>query len=214
MKDLQRFENREEAGRELAARLQKFATTPDVNVFALPKGGVIVGAVVAAILNKPFDILLVGKISLPGVPGKVVGSITAGGVRMLNYAMIDRMNLSESEIRRAILEQSLKLVRRRKVYCGNHPSLEVADHTVILVDDGATPFGTLRDAIRLMRRQHAERIVVALPIISGHAASDLRLEADELVSIAEPAPSIPVRKRIQTRSRKTDAEASGLLLAG
>lgn len=53
--------------------------------------------------------------------------------------------------------------RKQKLYRGDHPSFEIADQHVILVDDGFTPSSLIRDAIRLLQRQHPERITLALP---------------------------------------------------
>lgn len=207
-----RFRSREDAGRSLAKCLAKYTDPGHVIVLALPKGSVPVAAEVARILGKPFDVLLVGKITAPGNREKTLGAITGGGVRMLNHEMIDRLHLTDSEINDAILKESLDLARRERFYRGQHPSLDVADHTVILVDDGTTPCSTVIDAIRLLRRQHADRIVVALPATNGnHAAWDLRLEADEMVTLAKPAASLPSGKRFKHFPRTTAARVRRLL---
>lgn len=206
-----RFSNREEAGRELAKHLVKFSGLKKIIVLALPKGGVPVGAEIAAMLNKPLDILLVGKITAPGCGEAALGAITGGGVRLLNSAMIDRLHLSDQDIKAAVLMGSLELARQERLYRGHRSSLEVADHTVILVDDGTTPCAMVRDAIRLLRRKHADRIVVAMPAACHHAACDLRLEADEVVTLAETASSIPAGKWFRRFPKTTDAEVRRLL---
>lgn len=208
---LQKFGSREEAGRDLASKLQKFSSVRDVIVLALPKGGVQVGAAVAAMLKHPFDILLVRKITAPGCADATLGAITRGGVRTLNCAMIDRLNLTESEISAAILKESLALARSEKRFRGDHPALEVADQTVILVDDGTSSCAMLRDAIHLLRRLHADQVVVALPALNHSAACDLRLEADEVVILAEPQYHVPTPRWYKCFPRTTDAEVRGLL---
>lgn len=191
---IQPFENREEAGRELAKRLTKFTGSRDTVVLAFPSGGVAVGAEITRILRIPFDIFLVGKITTPGCRDSSLGAITSNGVRTLNNAMIDRLHLSDAEIRSAVLRKSLQLARREKFYRGHHPSLMVADHTVILVDDGSTPYTALQNAIRLLRRQHAERIIVTLPSACRLAACDLRMETDDVVTLMEPKSTITAAK--------------------
>lgn len=185
--DPHKFSSREAAGRELALLLTDFARRPDVIVLALPHGGVPVGAEIARLLRVPFDILLVGKIIGRHHAHPVLGAITSGGVRMLDTALIDRLHISHEELSHAILRESLKLARRERFYRGRQPSLDVADRTVILVDDGSTPCETVRNAIRLLRRQHAEHIIVALPAACQHAACDLRLETEQVVTLTEPA---------------------------
>ena len=211
MKTIQRFASREEAGRALAKHLAKFSGRPDVIVLALPNGGVPVGAEIAALLDKPFDVLLVEQIVAPERNGMTVGAITCGGVRMLNGAMIDRLHLSPSEISRAVLEGSQKLARREQLWHEHSIPLEVADHTVILVDDGTTPCSSIRDAIRLLRRQHADQVIVAVPTACRDATCDLRMEADEVVALAEPATTRTVRKWHQQLPRTTDEDVHHLL---
>ncbi len=182
----QPFTSREEAGRQLAKRLAKCSIAENTIVLALPNGGVPVGAEIAEFLHKPFDILLVEKIIAPGSDGESLGAVTGGGVRMLNSAMIDRLRLSKPEVNSAVLDGSMRLARREKLCRGHKPAIEIADRTVILIDDGTAPCEVIRAAVRLLRRQHAERVIVALPVACQDTASDLRMEADQVVTLAEP----------------------------
>ena len=62
----QRFDNRRDAGAELARRLEHLARRNDVVVLALPRGGVPVAHEVARALAAPLDVFLVRKLGLPG----------------------------------------------------------------------------------------------------------------------------------------------------
>lgn len=203
--------SREEAGRELARLLTRFSTPKNVIVLALPNGGVPVGAEIAGILNKPFDVLFIEPITTPACGGVPLGAITAGGVRMLNCAMIDRLHLSTAEISSAVLHGSLKLAKRERSCRGQYPPLEVADHVVILVDDGATPCATIRDAVHLLRRQHADCVIVAFPDACRHTLCDLRLEADEVVTLADSRATRHSVKSFHHFPRMTDAEVHHVL---
>ncbi len=189
-----KFGTREDAGHALAKRLGDHFSSPDTVVLGLPKGGVAVGVEIARILRLPFDVLLVSRITLPGCGKTPLGALTSDGVRVLNYAMIDRLHLTEEEVRGAVLSKSIRLARRERTYRPRRPSLEVADRNVILVDDGTTECAVIRDAIHLLRRQHAEHVVVALPAACHHSACDMRLEADEVVTLAEPSSEFPASR--------------------
>jgi predicted phosphoribosyltransferase len=82
---------------------------------------------------------------------------------------------------------------------------------VILVDDGTAPCATLRNAIRLLRRQHADHIVVAVPITCQHAACDLRMEADGVVTLGESSADISARKWFESFPPTTTAEVRQIL---
>ena len=83
-----RFSNRQDAGRQLAARLTDYADRSDVIVLALPRGGVPVAAEVAARLKAPLDVFLVRKLGVPGHPELAMGAIAAGGVQVLSEDLI------------------------------------------------------------------------------------------------------------------------------
>jgi len=205
-----RFGSREEAGRILAKRLAGFTAT-DAVVLAIPKGGVAVGAEISRVLQLPFDVLLMDRITAPGCVRKPLGAITSGGVRMLNSAMIDNLHLDADVVRGAVLRKALRLARRERLYRGHHPSVDVADRTVILVDDGTSSCSTLRNAIRLLHRQHAEHVVVAVPFTCSNAACDLRMEADEVVTLEESSVEIAAGEWFDSYPPPTSAEVVRIL---
>lgn len=206
------FTSREEAGRKLAKRLAKYSIAKNAIVLALPNGGVPVGAEIAEFLGKPFDILLVEKIIAPGSDGAAMGAVTGGGVRMLNSAMIDRLRLSKPEVNSAVLDGSMRLARREKLCRGQKTAIEIADRTVILIDDGTAPCEVMRAAVRLLRRQHAERVIVALPVTCQDIASDLRMEADHVVTLAEPEDPGSAGNWFDRFPMTTDADVYRLLV--
>lgn len=208
---IQPFTSREEAGRKLAHRLAKYSNTGNTIVLALPNGGVPVGAEVAEYLCKPFDILLVEKIIAPGSDGASLGAVTGGGVRMLNSEMIDRLSLTKPEVNSAVLDGSMRLAHRAKRCRGQKAAIEIADRTVILIDDGTAPCEVIRAAVRLLRRQHADRVIVALPVACQDTASDLRMEADQVVTLAEPEHSESPGNWFEKFPMTTDADVRRLL---
>ena len=60
------FRDRRDAGKKLVQKLINYAGRQDVNVLALPRGGVPVAYEVAAALNVPMDIFIVRKLGWPG----------------------------------------------------------------------------------------------------------------------------------------------------
>lgn len=206
-----RFRSRREAGRALAKLLAGYSGDPETVVLALPKGGVAVGAEIAHLLGLPFDLLLIDRITAPGCSDTTLGAITSGGVRMLNCAMIDRLHLSDEDVRSAVLKKAVRLARREHLYRSRRPSIDVADRTVILVDDGSASSSTLRNSIRLLHRQHADHVIVALPVTCHHAACDLRMEADEVICLMEPSADVPAANWFESAAPIRSAEVCEIL---
>ena len=70
-----RFNDRMDAGRQLAIRLENYAGCPDVVVLALPRGGVPVAHIVAERLGAPLDVFLVRKLGVPGQKELAMGAV-------------------------------------------------------------------------------------------------------------------------------------------
>ena len=93
-----RFEDRAEAGRVLAAQLESYANRPDVVVLALPRGGVPVAYEVARALNAPLDVFLVRKLGVPGHEELAMGAVATGGIRVLNAGVVEALAISDTLI--------------------------------------------------------------------------------------------------------------------
>ena len=74
------FQDRTDAGRQLAAKLAAYAGPPGVLV--LPRGGVPIAYEVARALRAPLDVFLVRKLGVPGHKELAMGAIASGGVRV------------------------------------------------------------------------------------------------------------------------------------
>ncbi len=76
------FKDRADAGRRLAAALERYKDRQPV-VLALPRGGVPVAAEVAALLRAPLDLVLVRKIGVPIEPELAMGAVVDGGTPLV-----------------------------------------------------------------------------------------------------------------------------------
>src|SRR5512141_3096366 len=95
---MQVFRDRFEAGRKLAEALSRYAKRDDVTVLALARGGVPVGSELANALEAPLDVFLVKRLVAPGDDGMTLGAIATGGIRILNFSVVNGFDYTESEI--------------------------------------------------------------------------------------------------------------------
>src|SRR2546430_17319987 len=130
------FQDRFEAGRFLASRLQPLANRPDVVVLALPRGGVPVGYEVARALSAPLDVFVVRKLGVPGYEELAMGAVATGGVRVLNDQIVQRLGIPQYIIDAVAAREQQELARRERLYRGGRPPPDVCVRTVILVADG------------------------------------------------------------------------------
>src|SRR2546428_9271138 len=205
------YRDRSEAGKQLAARLAKYADRDDVLVLALPRGGVPVGLEVAKQLHVPLDIFLVRKLGLPGHEELAMGAISTGGVRVVNEEVVDYLQIPVSVIDAIAAIELRELERRERAYRGDHPEPDVQGKTIILVDDGLATGSTMRAAAVALRQQDPARIVVAVPVSAPQTCDEYRMGADEIVCAITPEPFYGVGQWYSDFSQTTDAEVSDLL---
>jgi predicted phosphoribosyltransferase len=182
------YQNREQAGRELARLLTEYRDRSDVTVLALPRGGVPVAGVVAEQLRAPLDVFLVRKLGVPGQEELAFGAIASGGVRVLNHELIADLQLAPALIEHVSAFEVEELERREAVYRAGLPPVELGGRTVILVDDGLATGASMMAAVRAARLLDASAVAVAIPVAPREAIRLLQREADRVVCAATPEP--------------------------
>ncbi|RPJ35021.1 MAG: phosphoribosyltransferase [Verrucomicrobiaceae bacterium] len=205
------FANREQAGRILAEKLAPLAVGRNPVLLALPRGGVPVAAVVAGRLGVPMDVLIVRKLGVPGHEEFAMGAIAGGGVMVLDHRVVAQLGLDLADVERVIQRETRELARREELYRENRPPPAVAGRTVIVVDDGVATGSTMSAAIELLRHQKAARIIVAVPVAPPDTARRLRGEADEVVTLLEPADFMAVGRWYEDFSQTSDEDVRRLL---
>ena len=205
------FRDRRDAGRQLAARLTRYADRTDVLVLALPRGGVPVAYEVAKALKAPLDVFLVRKLGVPGHEELAMGAIASGGVRVLNEDLVDYLRIPDEVIDAVAAVEQRELERRERAYRDDRPPPDVKDRIVILVDDGLATGSTMRAAAAALRLQKPRRIVVAVPVSSAETCEELRSEVDEIVCAVTPEHFQGVGLWYEDFSQTSDEEVRELL---
>lgn len=205
------FQDRADAGRQLAAALHHYSGDPRLIILGLPRGGVPVAFEVATALRAPLDLFLVRKLGVPGHEELAMGAVATGGVRVLNDEVVNGLRIPGHVIDKVAAEESRELDRRERAYRDARSAPEIAGRTVILVDDGLATGSTMRAAIMALRKQGPEKIVVGVPVASPDVCNQFRTEADDMVCILTPEPFYAVGYWYQDFSQTTDDEVRDLI---
>ena len=206
-----RFQNRQDAGRQLAARLQEYAGRKDVRVLALPRGGVPVAHEIAAALDVPLSVFVVRKLGVPGHRELAMGAIATGGVRVLNQDVIRALGIVPSAIEEVTQQEERELQRREALYLRGRRPLDLHGCTAILVDDGLATGSTMHAAVMALRKLEPRRVVAAVPVAAIETCNRLRDEVDEMVCLHTPLTFAAVSLWYEDFSETTDAEIANLL---
>lgn len=177
------FENRYDAGRQLAAKLSEYKGH-SVVVLAIPNGGVPVALGVALALEADLDLLIVRKIPLPLNPEAGFGALADDGTAILNEEIVKEMGLSPQQIDEQVNQVRAEIRQRSLLYQKERELLAVNGRTVIIVDDGLASGFTVMAAVASVRRRRPEAIIVAVPVTSVAAAERVGKVADKIVTLA------------------------------
>ena len=203
------FADRLDAGERLAKALSNLAGSECV-VLAIPRGGVIVGEVVARELGAPLDVVVPRKIGAPGNPELAIGAV-APGIRVLDPRMVGALGVTDRYLEREIAEQEAEIERRQQAYRGGRPPQPVQDHVAIVVDDGVATGSTAVAALRWARARGAERVVLAVPVAPPQSSERLRAEADEVLVLETPQPFLAVGEWYRDFDQTTDDQVMSAL---
>lgn len=179
------FADRREAGRALAQALIHHAGT-DAVVLGLPRGGVPVAAEVARVLGGTLDVWVVRKLGVPYQPELGMGAISEGPAVVLDRSIVGALGIRRGALFEVARREMIEVRRRVERFRGGRPAPELAGRTVILVDDGIATGGTMRAAIRAVRKRRPAHLVVAAPVASPDIVASLHPEVDEIVCLYQP----------------------------
>lgn len=177
------FKDRQDAGRQLADALSRYADT-DAVVYALPRGGVVLGYEIAKKLRAPLDLVITRKIGHPSNPEYAVCAVAEDGDMVCDEA--ERAALDKRWLKIEAEKERQEAKRRRETYLGGRKMISAKERTAILVDDGIATGLTMLLAIREVKHQHPNRVVVAIPVVPKDTAKKIQEEADELVALSIP----------------------------
>ncbi len=204
------FKDRIEAGRKLAEALGEYAGK-DAVVYALPRGGVVVGVEVAKGIKAPLDLVITRKIGHPYSPEYAIAAVAENGDLAGNedeIASVDR-NWFDQEVK----NQQIEAKRRRETYLGHVTPPPVKGKTAIVVDDGLATGLTMKVAIKELAHRQPKRIVVAVPVAPQETRDEISKLADRVICLhAPPGGSFgAIGQYYEDFSQVTDEEVIALM---
>jgi predicted phosphoribosyltransferase len=178
-----RFRNRERAGRLLATQLQNYQN--QAVVYALPRGGVVIGIIISNKLDAPLDLIIPRKVGHPKNPEFAVCAVTESG-----FLACDRrtaQQLDQSWLREEVVRQQIEARRRRLRYLHDRERTSAHGKVAIIADDGVATGLTMIAALSEIKEQHPAKIVIAVPVIPSEIADLLQELGAEIEALYIPA---------------------------
>ena len=176
------FENRYDAGRQLAPKLAAYKNDQAI-VLAIPNGGVPIAVPVALELGVDLDLVIARKLPIPLLPEGGFGAVADDGNAILNREVLKRFPLTEHQMNFQIIKVRNDIRQRSMIYRGMRPLPGVAGKTAIIVDDGLASGYTMMAAVESLRRRNPRRIVVAVPVASATAVKEVEKTGVTVITV-------------------------------
>ena len=176
------YADRRDAGRRLARALP--ALTAPV-VLGLPRGGVVVAAEVARATGGSLDVVVVRKLGAPHHPEFGIGALAEDDEPQWDRDAVRSLGLAKGQLEEVLTRERAELLRRRSLY-REGPLPSVSGRDVLVVDDGLATGVTARAAVRRVRREGPNRLLLAVPVGAPDSVRSLADEADQVVCPVQP----------------------------
>jgi putative phosphoribosyl transferase len=208
---MDRYLDREAAGKVLAQELGSYAHKPETLVLGLPRGGVPVAFEIAKALSAPLDVFIVRKLGVPGQEELAMGAIAMGGISVLNENIIRDLKISPEAIKRVTQVEQKELERRIQTYRGSQPFPQLENRILILVDDGIATGATIRAAITALKKANPAKLIIAVPVAEKSMCEKLALMVDKMICPLRPLYFNAVGAWYEDFGQTSDEEVCSLL---
>jgi predicted phosphoribosyltransferase len=180
------FRDREDAAHKLAAALEEFKSRKPL-VLAIPRGGVVTGAVLARELGSDLDVVLSRKLRAPDQPELALGAISEDGQVHLNRGVVEALGVCEDYLQQEKQHQLSEIARRKRLFRSVRPEAAIAGRTVIVTDDGIATGSTMMAALETVRPQRPRELIVAVPVAPLDRLAAFEERCDQIVCLHSPA---------------------------
>lgn len=212
------FRDRIHAANKLAEELKQQLKEPEKKgessstvVLAIPRGGVIIGDIVAAKLNAKLDVVVSRKIGAPSDPEVAIGAIMPDGSYFINENIVGLVNAPQDYVDSAVNLQMREIERRLMNFRGSkeyHKELE--GKTLVLVDDGMATGATMISAARWLKlKQNCRELVIGVPVAPPDTVDRLKQiveHHDKVIVLYSPASFRAVAQFYKDFEQVTDIE--------
>jgi putative phosphoribosyl transferase len=200
------FINRKDAAEQLFPWLEKYKQDDGI-LLAIPRGGVVIGHVLAKKFHFPMELLFTKKIGHP-----LSSELAIGAVSLHDHILDPQFESMNSYAQLQVPMIRKKLIAKNQLLLGeNYKPADLKHKTVILVDDGVATGNTLLAGIKFARMAQPAKIIIATPVSSSDAAVKIRREADAFICLHTASDFYGVSQFYNDFSEISDKEVSRLL---
>ncbi|MGZ4205020.1 MAG: phosphoribosyltransferase [Actinomycetota bacterium] len=204
------FQDRRDAGQQLARRLLGLSIW-DPLVMGIARGGVIVAAEVAHVLDAPLDVLIVKKIGAPKAPEHIIGAAGEDEVMVFDWPAVDLFKVRAHPLRLAVEAVQSRVRDEIDHLRDGRAPIPLEGRTVLVIDDCLEAGVCARAAGEIIHRRGAAHAVLAVPAGLAEAVGRLQSEYDDVITILSAPDSESLALTYRARAPLTDGEVVAVL---
>jgi len=215
------FHDRVDAANQLVEKLiwllkKEQIASSSIVVLSIPRGGVVIGDVVADKLHAKLDVVVSRKIGAPIDPEVAIGAVLPDGTYFLNDDIVQTLNVPQNYIDAQVNVQLREITRRLMSFRGSKEyDSELKGKTVVLVDDGIATGATIISAAQWLKtKQNCEELIIAVPVAPRDTVDRLKQivgNNDKVIVLYSPEPFIAMGQFYRDFGQISDGEVKKIM---
>ena len=215
------FRDRVDAANQLVEKLiwilnKEQIASSSIVVLSIPRGGVVIGDIIADKLNAKLDVVVSRKIGAPIDPEVAIGAVLPDGSYFLNDDIMQTLNVPQNYIDAQVNVQLREIERRLMSFRGDKEyDNELKGKTVVLVDDGIATGATMLSAAQWLKtKQNCEELIIAVPVAPRDTVDRLKQiigNNDKVIVLYSPEPFIAVGQFYEDFGQVSDGEVKKIM---
>lgn len=180
------FKNRIDAGEKLwekvSGEIIDFESW-EIVVLSIPRGGIIIGKILAEKIDCKHDVIAVGKISAPNRDELAIGACgQTKGSLYLNRKIIKDLKIDKEYVEKEKKKIERMLAERERKLRRNNAEINLKDKVVIIADDGVATGATMVAGVREIFNREPKKVICTAPVFSFEALKLMEREADCVIA--------------------------------
>ena len=215
------FQDRIDAANNLVEKLiwllkKEQIASSSIVVLSIPRGGVVIGDIIANKLNAKLDVVVSRKIGAPIDPEVAIGAVMPDGTYFLHDDIMQTLDVPQNYIDEQVNLQTREIERRLISFRGSKEyNNELKGKIVVLVDDGIATGATMLSAAQWLRtQQNCEELLIAVPVAPLDTVARLKQiigDNDKVIVLYTPEPFIAVGRFYEDFGQVSDDEVKNIM---
>jgi putative phosphoribosyl transferase len=217
-----RFHDRINAANKLVEKLMWLSTkeqkaSSSIVILSIPRGGVVIGDVVADKLDAKLDVVVSRKIGAPIDPEVAIGAVMPDGTYFLNDDIMQTLNVPQNYVDEQVNLQTREIERRLMSFRGSKEyDNELKGKIIVLVDDGIATGATMLSAAQWLKtKQNCQELIIAVPVAPRDTVDRLKQligNNDKVLVLYSPEPFIAVGQFYEDFGQVSDDEVKKIMI--